>query len=105
MPDGEVALRVGPAATPSAPVAAGPALAVAPPGRVDPRSDDLEVRGVAPDGAREIGVGKADDDLAALAVLGAPPRSPVISRAGESAFGEWRSRVGVLDPDVAADPR
>ena len=107
MTHGEVALGVGPAAAPPAPVAARPSFGIALPGRVGAVSDHLEPGAVAPDRAGQIGIGRGDDDLAAFAILRPPPGCPVLARADIGRLGgrRRRRRVRILHPHVPADPR
>ena len=99
----EVALGIGPCALPALPVAVLPARRIAAPCGIDAAICDLEARNVAPDRAREIGIGRGDDDLALLARLGPPPRHAALIGAGERNVG-GRARL-ILDPHVAHDPR
>ncbi len=103
MGNGEIALRIGPRTLPAAPVAFFPALGIAAPCGIDAAIFDLEARDIAPDGARQIGVRRGDDDFALLAHLGLAPRHAALIGAGEG----HRSRRAalVLDPDIADDPR
>ncbi len=89
VPDCEIALGVGGCTRPALPIAPGPAVVIAAPGRVHLAVGDGEVCGVAPDGAGKIGIGRLDDDFALFARLG-----------GAVAGG----RVRVLDPHVSQHP-
>ena len=122
----EVALRVGPSAAPAGPVGAGPARAVAAPAGLHAAALHLQAGGVAPHGARQVGVGRGDDDLALLAVVSAAPgqaagcgvtpvgrvgvcmggriRLRMGGRAGVRIGRRIRRRSGVFAPHVAQDP-
>ena len=66
---------------------------------------DAEVGGVAPHGARQVRVGRGDDDLALFVLAGrAPGHAAVAVGAGER--GGHRGRRGrVFEPHLADDPR
>ena len=103
MADGEIALGIAPGAAPAGPVAALPARRVAAPAGGDLAVLDAEIAGVAPDGSREIGIGRGDDDLALLPRRRTPP-SHALAAIAEERRGLGR-RIRRLDPHVANDPR
>ena len=105
----EVALRVGPGATPARPVGVQPTRAVTAPGRLNAHTIghrfDAEVRRVAPHRACEVGVRCGDDDLALLAHFGGPPDNASCGLAARPRDCGDAVDACILQPHITGDPR
>ena len=113
----EVALRVGPGATPARPVGIQPTRAVAAPGGLNAHAAaraaartighgfDAKVRRVAPHRAREVGVRCGDDDLALLAHFSRPPDNAACGLAARPGHGGDAVHARILQPHITGDPR
>ena len=99
----EIALGIGPGALPTAPITILPAGGIAAPCGIDTAIGNLEAFDVAPDCAREVGIGRCDHDFALLARLRTPPRHAACIGASEGRNG--RHAVLVRDPHIADNPR
>ena len=98
----KIALSVGPRAAPALPVTVDPPGSIAAPPALYAAVFDTEIVDIAPDGAREIRIGRGNDDLAFFSDVGAPPRHTFVARSLKSCIPT--RPVGILNPDIADDP-
>ena len=101
---GEIALGIGPHTLPAAPVTIAPAAGITGPARGDGTIFNAEVLGIAPHGARQIGIGRGDDDLALLAAAGLAPGHAIAALTGQQHAGILFAGF-VFHPHIADDPR
>ena len=99
----EIALGIGPCALPAPPVAILPARRIAAPCGIDAATLNLEAGNVAPDRAREIGIGRGDHDFALLAHVSLAPRHAARVCADERRIAACA--LVILDPHIADNPR